>query len=139
MSVCASFYPLFPAPLAGPGVEALNLDVTHADLLKFGAMGADVVILPSALGKQFAKVSVVSRCSKSVRLIGTWQIVDSTVIVNPSYLTKGSTGGTFARFTIHPHAKAELQQEVGKAAMAAEETVIDHKIWERAKVDLIRV
>jgi len=53
-----TFYPVFPAPLAGGGVEQTNLDVTHMDLLSFGAgNGADIVILPSTLGKHFAKVS----------------------------------------------------------------------------------
>lgn len=51
-----SFYPIFPAPLAGSGLEGVNLDVTHLDLLRFDEVSADVVITPSKLGGQFIKV-----------------------------------------------------------------------------------
>lgn len=54
-----SFYPLFPSP-QNPPLDPLNLDVTHANLLKLnGGVGADVFIVPSSL-KYFAKVSTVS-------------------------------------------------------------------------------
>lgn len=70
----------------------VNLDVTHMARLNLDIDGADtnmapdVLILPSRL-KQFSKVrenSVVSaRCSRF------GQVVDSTMAVNPSFLTKG--------------------------------------------------
>jgi hypothetical protein len=50
------FYPTFPAPLPGPGQDTVNLDVTHMELLKLGEVGADIAIMPSALGKHFVKV-----------------------------------------------------------------------------------
>ncbi len=50
-----TFYPLFPTP-TGPGIDSVNLDVSHMDLLRFGEVGADVVILPSML-KHFVKVA----------------------------------------------------------------------------------
>ena len=55
MSLGGSFYPLFPAP-HGNGIDPLNLDVTHNDLVKLSDDGPDIVILPSIL-KHFAKVS----------------------------------------------------------------------------------
>ncbi|KAH9936258.1 DNA polymerase alpha/epsilon subunit B-domain-containing protein [Fomitopsis serialis] len=70
-----SFYPIFPVPLDLS--HEVNLDVTHMERLNLDIDGAntnqapDVLILPSRL-KQFSKV------------------VDSTVVVNPSFLTKGS-------------------------------------------------
>lgn len=51
-----SFYPIFPAPLAGGGMDGVNLDITHLDLLKFDDVSADVVVTPSKLGGQFIKV-----------------------------------------------------------------------------------
>ncbi|KAH9942919.1 DNA polymerase alpha, subunit B [Amylocystis lapponica] len=70
-----SFYPLFPVPL--DLAHEVNLDVSHArgaDLCGEG-VGADVapavLVIPSRL-KHFSKV------------------VDSTVAVNPSFLTKGT-------------------------------------------------
>ena len=50
-----SFYPLFPAPLPSKGIDALNLDMTHNDLVRMGASGADIIIVPSLL-KHFIKV-----------------------------------------------------------------------------------
>lgn len=70
-----SFYPIFPVPLDLS--HEVNLDVTHIERLNLDIDGAntnqapDVLILPSRL-KQFSKV------------------VDSTVAINPSFLTKGS-------------------------------------------------
>ncbi|KZP31431.1 DNA polymerase alpha, subunit B [Athelia psychrophila] len=70
-----SFYPLFPVPFDLSG--DVNLDVTHMEGLRLGSdpespqeYTPDVLILPSRL-KQFSKV------------------VDNTVVVNPSFLTKG--------------------------------------------------
>lgn len=51
-----SFYPIFPAPLPGAGLDSINLDVTHMDLLRFDEVSADVVVVPSKLGGQFIKV-----------------------------------------------------------------------------------
>ncbi|EPT05190.1 hypothetical protein FOMPIDRAFT_1057497 [Fomitopsis schrenkii] len=68
------FYPIFPVPL--DLAHEVNLDVTHMARLNLDIDGADtnmapdVLILPSRL-KQFSKV------------------VDSTMAVNPSFLTKG--------------------------------------------------
>lgn len=59
-----SFYPIFPPPLSGAGVDGVNLDVTHMDLLKFDGFGADVVILPSMLGKHFVKVNLSTLVSR---------------------------------------------------------------------------
>jgi DNA polymerase alpha subunit B len=52
------FYPLFPSVM-GPGVEPLNLDITHMELLKFEDTPFDILVLPSML-KHFAKVGIPS-------------------------------------------------------------------------------
>ncbi|KAL8293514.1 hypothetical protein RQP46_000215 [Phenoliferia psychrophenolica] len=111
-----SFYPLFPAPLPGKGIDAINLDISHNDLVKMGAAGADVVILPSRL-KYFAKV------------------VDSVVFVNPSFLTKGNAAGTFARLTIQPIDKGALEERVKEEP----DEPVEHRVYERCRVDIIKV
>lgn len=117
-----SFYPLFPSPMAPP-LEPLNLDVTHSNLLKFNAgAGADVFILPSML-KHFAKV------------------VDSAVMVNPSSLTKKNQPGMFAKLTIYPIDKRELEKVKEKMQTDDDddEGATDHKVYERCRVDLVRI
>ncbi|KAG2153032.1 DNA polymerase alpha/epsilon subunit B-domain-containing protein [Suillus bovinus] len=68
-----SFYPIFPVPL--DVAHEVNLDVSHSAELRVAESpddpGPDVLVLPSRL-KHFSKV------------------VDSSVVVNPSYLTKGT-------------------------------------------------
>ncbi|KAM0788694.1 hypothetical protein ACM66B_002791 [Microbotryomycetes sp. NB124-2] len=117
-----SFYPLFPTPLNATGLDNVNLDVTHSDLLSMGDNGADVVILPSKL-KHFAK------------------IVDSTVIVNPAFLTKGDGAGMFAKLTIHPLAKTRLEQTIAEAQASGDEyaSLMEHEVHSRCRVDLIRI
>ena len=43
--------------MPGKGIDPINLDITHNDLVKMGSSGADIVILPSRL-KHFAKVPI---------------------------------------------------------------------------------
>jgi len=69
-----SFYPIFPVPLELS--SDVNLDVSHSESLKIGSdsyssqeHAPDVLIIPSRL-KHFSK------------------LVDSTVTINPSFLTK---------------------------------------------------
>ncbi|KAM0746375.1 DNA polymerase alpha, subunit B [Meredithblackwellia eburnea MCA 4105] len=114
-----SFYPIFPAPLASSkGIDNVNLDVTHNDLVKMKPNGADIVILPSLL-KHFTK------------------IVDSTIMINPSFLTKGNSPGTFARLTIHPMEKDELERRVTDEEEPDE--VIEHRVWDRCRVDIVKI
>ena len=117
-----SFYPLFPSPMAPP-LEPLNLDVTHSNLLKFNAgAGADIFILPSML-KHFAKV------------------VDSAVMINPASLTKRNAAGTFAKLTIYPIEKRRLEAAKMEEPQQEddEEPATDHKVYDRCRVDLIRI
>ncbi|KAH0832189.1 DNA polymerase alpha/epsilon subunit B-domain-containing protein [Lanmaoa asiatica] len=68
-----SFYPIFPAPF--DVAHEVNLDVTHSEGIKLvdseDECVPDVLVLPSRL-KQFSKV------------------VDSTTVINPSFLSKGT-------------------------------------------------
>jgi DNA polymerase alpha subunit B len=128
-------YPTFPAPLPGAGLELVNLDVTHMDLLKLGEGGVDVAILPSSLGKHFVKVGL---SSSRLSCTDPKQVVDSSIVVNPSLLTKASAGGTFARFTIYPMDKQELKGEL-RSAQSDPNLAIEHKVWERSKVEIIRI
>jgi len=68
-----SFYPIFPPPL--DLAHEVNLDVTHSGGIKLveseDEPAPDVLVLPSRL-KQFSKT------------------VDSTTVINPSFLSKGN-------------------------------------------------
>ncbi|KAF9365039.1 DNA-directed DNA polymerase alpha subunit pol12 [Mortierella sp. NVP85] len=81
----------------------------------------DILILPSKL-KGFAKA------------------VDNIVIVNPNQLSKGQSGGTFARFTIHPFAQDVLDDsvEMMKEGIEGSESM-EHRLHKRCRVDLLRV
>ncbi|CAO3692560.1 unnamed protein product [Umbelopsis ramanniana] len=97
-----SFYPMFP-PALGDNLDLLQMPHIQMDVTP------DILILPSRL-KSFAK------------------IVDSVVCINPGYLSKKQSGGTFARATIHP-LQLSSDGSVG----------VEGKIWERARVDLIKI
>ncbi|KIJ59480.1 hypothetical protein HYDPIDRAFT_100652 [Hydnomerulius pinastri MD-312] len=68
-----SFYPIFPVPLEL--AHEVNLDVTHSEALKLvqseDECVPDVLVIPSRL-KQFSKV------------------VDTSTVINPSFLSKGT-------------------------------------------------
>jgi len=116
-----SFYPLFPAPIASKIIDPPLLDVTHNDLARMGAAGADVVIAPSMI-KSFAK------------------LVDSTVILNPSFLVRGSLPGTYARMVVHPLERGELERRVEEGEEGGEaDEPIEHRVWERCRVEVVKV
>ncbi|TNY19944.1 DNA polymerase alpha/epsilon subunit B-domain-containing protein [Rhodotorula diobovata] len=121
-----SFYPVFPSPPPSKMLDALNLDVTHYDLVKMGSSGPDIVIAPS-IQKHFTR------------------IVDSTIILNPSFLSKSSapaSAGTFARLTIHPMDQDNLHELAtsGMVDVGGEpDEPVEHRVWERCRVDIIKV
>lgn len=85
-----------------------------------------------------------------------FQIVDSTVVINPSYLTRGQSGGTFVKLTIHPLPKEELEKLIsgsktsgGGAGSEMDvdqeeegdggDEAVEHRVWDRCRVDVIRI
>ncbi|KAL6302805.1 DNA polymerase alpha, subunit B [Sparassis latifolia] len=75
-----SFYPIFPVPFDLS--HEVNLDITHSEALKLAGLDSaasapDVLITPSRL-KHFSKVTSPHSF-----------MVDSTLFMNPSFLTKG--------------------------------------------------
>ena len=98
-----------------------------------GGNGADVVILPSML-KHFTRVRLLFfECAMTQADLDV-QVVDSTIMVNPSFLTRGESAGTFARFTVHPMDKGELQQRSGDG-----DEMVEHRVFERCRVDIVKV
>jgi hypothetical protein len=59
--------------------------------------------------------------------------VDSHVVVNPSYLTRSQQGGTFAKLAIHPAKELETK------SMEVDGETMDHRVYERARVDIVRI
>lgn len=132
-------------------LDPLNLDITHYDLVKMGSDGPDIVITPS-IQKHFTRVSVFFlrlKCSVTQvtdqKHFPREQIVDSTVFLNPSFLTKASqeaSAGTFARLTIHPMDKENLTElaQSGMVDIGGEpDEPVEHRVWERCRVDIIKV
>ncbi|OCF32814.1 DNA polymerase alpha subunit B [Kwoniella heveanensis BCC8398] len=108
-----SFYPIFPPP--EQHAAEVNLDVTHYPLLKMDGPAPDIMILPSKL-KHFSK------------------IVDSTLVVNPAYLARPHSAGTFAKITLHPTPKEQLMEsDVGEDAM------LEHQVYDRARSEIWRI
>lgn len=69
------------------------------------------------------------------------KVVDSAVMINPSSLTKKNQPGTFAKLTIYPIEKRQLEQAKQKMQMEDEDEdpAMDHRLYERCRVDLIRI
>ncbi|KAI9652949.1 MAG: DNA-directed DNA polymerase alpha subunit pol12 [Alyxoria varia] len=108
-----------PAPTAtGP-----NLDTPYLSLLEFTGANPDMLVIPSAALPPFVKV------------------VDSVVAVNPGVVTPrrkggGGGGGTFVRVYVRPKDLAGLE---GQVEGEGEEKAVRHDVWERCRVDVVRV
>lgn len=121
--------------------------MTHHHLLKLDKM-PDVLILPSQLTK-FAKVrwrffedspdasslNVTDPSSYRPPPAMILQVVDSVVVVNPGRLSQFSSGGTFAKLSIHPLDQARLVSSASKGG----ETLVEHEAFDRCRVDIVRI
>ncbi|KAF8473468.1 DNA polymerase alpha subunit B N-terminal-domain-containing protein [Kalaharituber pfeilii] len=116
-----SFYPIFPPPPApANGVAGPPLDLPHLPLANFAKVRPDVLILPSQQ-EVFART------------------VEGVVVVNPGMASEKRASGTFAEMVI---GKREIGGgEHGDGEEEAEGTggVMLHKVWERVRVDVLRV
>jgi DNA polymerase alpha subunit B len=57
-------------------------------------------------------------------------VVESVVVVNPGYLSKQKKTGTYAKMTVYPRPLTD--EERGSSVVA-------HQVFERARVDIIRI
>ena len=53
------------------------------------------------------------------------------LVINPGTLSKRRAAGTYARVTVQPARVGDDEREKGLA--------IAHKLWERARVDIIKI
>ncbi|KAL8779464.1 MAG: hypothetical protein Q9213_006918 [Squamulea squamosa] len=115
------FFPLYPPVdrtlLPKTGTEegvavGVPLDVSYLKLGEWLEARPDMLIQPSAL-PQFAKV------------------VENVLVVNPGPLSKRKGAGTFAQMTIYPRKLTEQERSEGK--------LVAHKLFERARVDVVRI
>jgi DNA polymerase alpha subunit B len=57
--------------------------------------------------------------------------VESVLVINPGFLSKRRGAGTYARLTIHPASMTDEERH--------SKTMIGHKLFERARVDILRI
>ncbi|KAI9827803.1 MAG: DNA-directed DNA polymerase alpha subunit pol12 [Thelocarpon impressellum] len=115
------FFPLFPPvernrlPSTAPdGTLAAGsmLDTSYLKLGEWWNVRPDILITPSVL-PGFAKV------------------VESVMVINPGSLSKRKAPGTYARLTVHAASVTESER--------AEGNMVGHKLFERGRVDIIRI
>jgi DNA polymerase alpha subunit B len=102
-----SYYPLFPPS------KAVNLDLKQQDGWRM-PVKADVLIAPTRLQPFCAPIA------------------GSTMVVNPGYLTKRSTGGTYAVMELYPVDKKKLNS-------VAETEQLPHGVQDRLHVQVKRI
>ncbi|BDD55963.1 hypothetical protein MAP00_001443 [Monascus purpureus] len=114
------FSPIFPPSsrehLPRPGTDSglatgAMLDVSYSKLGEWWNVRPDVLITPSIL-PPFVKV------------------VDSVLVINPGTLSKRRAAGTYAQMGIHPQEITEEERE---------QKQLHHKLYERARVDIIKI
>ena len=59
-----------------------------------------------------------------------FQVVDSVLVINPGTLSKRRAAGTYAQMGIHPRIVADEERELKQ---------LNHKLYERARVDIVRI
>ncbi|KJZ75026.1 hypothetical protein HIM_05512 [Hirsutella minnesotensis 3608] len=113
------YFPLFPPtdraklPKTGTAEGVATGAVLDLSYLKLGEMvnvRPDVMLVPSAL-PPFVKV------------------VESVLAINPGYLSKRKGAGTYARMTLYPP----------KTEGEAPDAMVSHRIFDRARVEIVRI
>jgi DNA polymerase alpha subunit B len=107
-----SYYPLFPPP-ANESMAA-NLDMKHMEQWRMPCQ-PDLLIVPSKL-TCFAR-----------------PVLDSTVVVNPGHLTRGTTGGSYAVMDIYPIKRETLESAGG------DDVEMEHNLQDRIRVEIKRI
>lgn len=57
--------------------------------------------------------------------------MESVLVVNPGYLSKRRAAGTYVRLTVYPATVTEDERSSG--------LMVGHKLFERARVDVLRI
>lgn len=61
-------------------------------------------------------------------------------MINPSFLTRGNAPGTFAKITIGPLDKSDLEEIRDNGIEGGEkDEPLEHRVWSRSKVQIIKV
>lgn len=112
------------------------LDVSYLKLGEMVGVRPDVLVVPSAL-PPFAKVRprsddmTRSRCPLDRRLTRDMQVVESVLVINPGFLSKRRGAGTYARMTLYPPSLSDIE--------GADGSMLGHKIFDRARVEVTRI
>jgi|TARA_R110002003_G_scaffold3266_1_gene25019 DNA polymerase alpha subunit B len=59
------------------------------------------------------------------------EVVESVIVINPGTLAKRRAAGTYARVIVQPAVVHDAEREKGFA--------VAHKLWERARVDIVKI
>lgn len=57
--------------------------------------------------------------------------MESVLVINPGFLSKRKAAGTYAKVTIHPASLTDEEKSSSK--------MVGHRLFERARVDIIRI
>ncbi|KAF2011364.1 DNA polymeras-like protein alpha/primase associated subunit [Aaosphaeria arxii CBS 175.79] len=88
------------------------LDTSYLKLGEMLNVRPDILITPSVLQ-------------------GCVKVVESVLVINPGTLSKRRAAGTYARIVVQPASISDDERERGLA--------IAHKLWERARVDIVKI
>ncbi|KAF2825761.1 DNA polymerase alpha, subunit B [Ophiobolus disseminans] len=139
-----SFLPLFP-PIAREKIVPLPVGV-KADVYKNGEAGEAVVeeeegpspFLPlgTMLDTSYLKLGEMLNVRPDILvtpsvLQGTVKVVESVLVINPGTLAKRRAAGTYARVIVQPAVVTDEEREKGFA--------VAHKLWERTRVDIVKI
>ncbi|KAH7113787.1 DNA polymerase alpha 70 kDa subunit [Dendryphion nanum] len=151
-----SFLPVFPPtgrekliPVAGveeklfraegdvkkEGEEKRDGDM-EADLEEEDAGPSPFLPLGTMVDTSFVKLGEMLNVRPDVLIVpsmlqGCVKVVESVLVINPGTLAKRRAAGTYARMVIGPAVLGDREREGGYA--------VAHRLWERARVDIVKI
>jgi DNA polymerase alpha subunit B len=114
-----------PSPFLPVGTM---LDTGYLKLGEMLNVRPDILITPSVL-QGTVKVRLVPHriyCHANSK-----QVVESVLVINPGTLAKRRAAGTYARVIVQPAVVTDIEREKGFA--------VAHKLWERTRVDIVKI
>jgi DNA polymerase alpha subunit B len=72
----------------------------------------------------------------------TAQIVDSTLVINPGFLSRARTAGTFSKLVIHPKERRALEAQAQAQELGEEgegEGEVEHEVYARARAETWKI
>ncbi|KAJ4372840.1 DNA-directed DNA polymerase alpha subunit pol12 [Didymella sp. IMI 355093] len=131
-----SYLPVFPPTGRGKGIRPVEVEEKLADAVDDSEEPSPFLPIGTPLDISYLKLGEMLNVRPDVlitpsALQGTVKVVESVLVINPGTLAKRRAAGTYARIIVQPAKVTDEERQRGVA--------VAHRLWERSRVDIVKI